>query len=316
MLVLFLPPWWSSIQENKIHLYLFKGHLQHKGDKVKFSSRFGQGSIIGVHLDTWHGTLTFYKNRHCIGACLSVTRAGFVRYMKQNSLMSLLSCCNRCCRYEAAEQKVLPHGELHSSQKQYEGDPCLLRTHLPEVPLLCPAPTDVAQLPRRTEHCRAAARPAQPPPDTAGLGLHPQQQQQQAWRLRAAQGPARGLPGGDEPALEPQPQPHPEPGVHPECLRFPEPLHQSTSWHCLVPVLLSNVTMRLPLPSDSPQQRLRQLLLRARGPPMQKMPLDMTPQSECICECLAHRYSTAAIQISRRWQEQSHHVANISQSTF
>ncbi|XP_047233730.1 SPRY domain-containing SOCS box protein 3-like isoform X2 [Girardinichthys multiradiatus] len=45
----------------------YTGLLQHKGEKVKFSPRFGQGSIIGVHLDTWHGTLTFYKNRHCIG---------------------------------------------------------------------------------------------------------------------------------------------------------------------------------------------------------------------------------------------------------
>ncbi|XP_054914022.1 SPRY domain-containing SOCS box protein 3 isoform X2 [Poeciliopsis prolifica] len=45
----------------------YTGLLQHKGDKVKFSPRFGQGSVIGVHLDTWHGTLTFYKNRHCIG---------------------------------------------------------------------------------------------------------------------------------------------------------------------------------------------------------------------------------------------------------
>ncbi|XP_060950810.1 SPRY domain-containing SOCS box protein 3-like isoform X3 [Limanda limanda] len=45
----------------------YTGLLQHKGDKVDFSSQFGQGSIIGVHLDTWHGTLTFYKNRHCIG---------------------------------------------------------------------------------------------------------------------------------------------------------------------------------------------------------------------------------------------------------
>ncbi|XP_029953527.1 SPRY domain-containing SOCS box protein 3 [Salarias fasciatus] len=45
----------------------YTGLLQHKGDKVKFSSRFGEGSIIGVHLDTWHGTLTFYKNRRCIG---------------------------------------------------------------------------------------------------------------------------------------------------------------------------------------------------------------------------------------------------------
>lgn len=43
------------------------GLLHHKGDKMNFSSRFGQGSIIGVHLDTWHGTLTFFKNRKCIG---------------------------------------------------------------------------------------------------------------------------------------------------------------------------------------------------------------------------------------------------------
>lgn len=49
-----------------------EGLFQHKGDKVKFSSRFGQGSIIGVHLDMWHGTLTFYKNRHLIGMFFDV----------------------------------------------------------------------------------------------------------------------------------------------------------------------------------------------------------------------------------------------------
>lgn len=54
--------------------FMFSGELQHKGNKVQFSTRFGQGSIIGVHLDTWRGTLTFYKNRHCIGACLKHMR--------------------------------------------------------------------------------------------------------------------------------------------------------------------------------------------------------------------------------------------------
>ncbi|XP_051739013.1 SPRY domain-containing SOCS box protein 3, partial [Ctenopharyngodon idella] len=44
----------------------YTGQLHHKGSKVNFSSRFGQGSIIGVHLDSWHGTLSFYKNRRCI----------------------------------------------------------------------------------------------------------------------------------------------------------------------------------------------------------------------------------------------------------
>ena len=30
-------------------------------------ARFGQGSIIGVHLDTWLGRLLFYKNRRPLG---------------------------------------------------------------------------------------------------------------------------------------------------------------------------------------------------------------------------------------------------------
>lgn len=42
---------------------------------MSFSSRFGQGSIIGVHLDTWHGTLTFFKNRKCIGEEVTLTCA-------------------------------------------------------------------------------------------------------------------------------------------------------------------------------------------------------------------------------------------------
>ncbi|CAK6964191.1 SPRY domain-containing SOCS box protein 3 [Scomber scombrus] len=52
----------------------YTGLLQNKGEKLKFSSRFGQGSIIGMHLDTWHGTLTFYKNRHCIGVAATKLR--------------------------------------------------------------------------------------------------------------------------------------------------------------------------------------------------------------------------------------------------
>lgn len=60
----------SEKREIQFIIFMCLGHLQHKGAKVKFSSRFGEGSIIGVHLDTWHGTLTFYKNRHCIGMCL------------------------------------------------------------------------------------------------------------------------------------------------------------------------------------------------------------------------------------------------------
>ncbi|KAM9540002.1 SPRY domain-containing SOCS box protein 3-like isoform 3-T7 [Salvelinus alpinus] len=96
----------------------YTGLLHHEGDKVNFSSRFGQGSIIGVHLDTWHGTLTFFKNRKCIGNYRG----------------------HRRCGYGATEQAFLPHGVFHSSQEQHEDDPLLLHTHFPAVPVLCPPP--------------------------------------------------------------------------------------------------------------------------------------------------------------------------------
>lgn len=45
----------------------YTGMLHHKGHKLKYASKFGQGTIIGVHLDMWHGTLSFYKNRKPLG---------------------------------------------------------------------------------------------------------------------------------------------------------------------------------------------------------------------------------------------------------
>ena len=45
----------------------YDGRIQHGGKKKEYSSRFGQGAIIGVHLDMWHGTLSYFKNRQYLG---------------------------------------------------------------------------------------------------------------------------------------------------------------------------------------------------------------------------------------------------------
>ncbi|KAH3871773.1 SPRY domain-containing SOCS box protein 3-like [Dreissena polymorpha] len=45
----------------------YTGMLHNKGQKLPYASKFGQGTIIGVHLDMWHGTLSFYKNRKPLG---------------------------------------------------------------------------------------------------------------------------------------------------------------------------------------------------------------------------------------------------------
>lgn len=191
-----------------------------------------------------------------------------------------LSCYNRCCRHQAAEQEVLSHGVFHSSQKQYEGDPCLLHTHHTPVPLLCPAPPNVSPLPGRTSGRGCAPGPAHPPAHAARLGVHTQQQRLQPWGLGGANWRSWGSPWGYEPGFEQQSQP----SIHPECLWLSEPLHQPAPWHGTTPVPLANISsesaLHLPLPSDSSQQRLWQLLLRAGGFPVQKMPLDMTQRSQ------------------------------------
>ena len=47
--------------------FSYMGHLYHKGWYKSYGARFGQGTILGVHLDMWHGTLSFYKNRKPLG---------------------------------------------------------------------------------------------------------------------------------------------------------------------------------------------------------------------------------------------------------
>ncbi|XP_076328529.1 uncharacterized protein LOC143234788 isoform X1 [Tachypleus tridentatus] len=49
----------------------YTGLFHHQGEAQCYAPRFGQGSIIGVHLDMWNGTLSFYKNRQPLGVACS-----------------------------------------------------------------------------------------------------------------------------------------------------------------------------------------------------------------------------------------------------
>ncbi|XP_068717671.1 SPRY domain-containing SOCS box protein 3-like [Montipora capricornis] len=43
------------------------GNFHHNGKAHNYTSRFDQGSVIGVHLDTWHGNLSFFKDNEPLG---------------------------------------------------------------------------------------------------------------------------------------------------------------------------------------------------------------------------------------------------------
>jgi hypothetical protein len=55
-----------------LSLYVFaicfsSGTIQHMGKMQPYGPPYGHGSIIGVHLDMWKGTLQFYLNRKPLG---------------------------------------------------------------------------------------------------------------------------------------------------------------------------------------------------------------------------------------------------------
>nr|CAD7401723.1 unnamed protein product [Timema poppensis] len=47
--------------------YSYKGLIHHDSSSQVYGGPFSQGSIIGVHLDMWRGTLAFYLNRIFLG---------------------------------------------------------------------------------------------------------------------------------------------------------------------------------------------------------------------------------------------------------
>lgn len=45
----------------------YQAHFHHGGQIWQYGGMFGQGSLLGIHLDCWNGTLSFYKNRRPLG---------------------------------------------------------------------------------------------------------------------------------------------------------------------------------------------------------------------------------------------------------
>lgn len=54
----------------------YTGRFQKGGIGRMYCSKFGQGAIIGMHLDMWFGTLTYYRNGKHLGRCKVSLKAG------------------------------------------------------------------------------------------------------------------------------------------------------------------------------------------------------------------------------------------------
>ncbi|XP_063972335.1 SPRY domain-containing SOCS box protein 3-like isoform X2 [Diachasmimorpha longicaudata] len=54
--------------------FSYRGKIHHAGESRSYAMPFGQGSIVGVHLDTWKGTLQFFLNRKPLGIAFTGLR--------------------------------------------------------------------------------------------------------------------------------------------------------------------------------------------------------------------------------------------------
>jgi SPRY domain-containing SOCS box protein 3 len=47
--------------------FSYKGYLQHDSKTQMYGATFNKDDLIGVHLDTWNGTLQFFLNQKPLG---------------------------------------------------------------------------------------------------------------------------------------------------------------------------------------------------------------------------------------------------------
>ncbi|KAI1301393.1 SPRY domain-containing SOCS box protein 3 [Halotydeus destructor] len=126
----------SLLGEDKDSWGLSYTGLFHHNNEVKcYSPKFSQGSIIGIHLDMWSGTLAFYRNKQPLGiigtslrgrgplypiVCSTAARTG-MRLVRSKSFKSSLQyfCCVQLRKSIPQDRHVLDEVNLPPGLKNY-----------------------------------------------------------------------------------------------------------------------------------------------------------------------------------------------------
>ncbi|KAL2735908.1 SPRY domain-containing SOCS box protein 3-like isoform X1, partial [Vespula squamosa] len=102
------------IYKNKTHYwgYSSTGYLTH-GTKVRqYTACFNKGSVIGVHLDTWRGTLQFFSKKKPLGIAFTGLKNTvlypMVRVSNGHCKIRILYCCSIPVSLQTECLSVLP----------------------------------------------------------------------------------------------------------------------------------------------------------------------------------------------------------------
>ncbi|XP_078035518.1 SPRY domain-containing SOCS box protein 3 isoform X3 [Augochlora pura] len=98
--------------------FSYLGYIQYCGRKKKYGSTFGQGSLVGVHLNTWKGTLEFFLNRKPLGIAFTGLRNTMLYPMMCSTAADTKVRLSYCSSAPASLQLECI-SKLKSSQRDY-----------------------------------------------------------------------------------------------------------------------------------------------------------------------------------------------------
>ncbi|KAL2723351.1 SPRY domain-containing SOCS box protein 3-like isoform X1 [Vespula maculifrons] len=92
--------------------YSYKGYLQHGGQKHPYTACFNEGSVIGVHLDTWRGRLQFFSKQKSLGVAFTglknIVLYPMISSTSANTKIRILYCCSIPSSLQTECLSVLP----------------------------------------------------------------------------------------------------------------------------------------------------------------------------------------------------------------
>ncbi|KAL0104245.1 hypothetical protein PUN28_017162 [Cardiocondyla obscurior] len=105
--------------------FSYKGYLQHDGKTCKYGKRFDKDNLVGIHLDTWVGTLEFFINRQPLGVAFTklnnVTLYPLVSSTMAQSIMQLTYSCSIPVTLQTTCLKVLSPSQKAHLSKTFPG---------------------------------------------------------------------------------------------------------------------------------------------------------------------------------------------------
>lgn len=117
--------------------FSYKGYLQHHGETRTYGTVFSKNDLVGVHLDTWSGTLQFFLNRKPLGVAFTelnnIALYPLISSTMAQCMMKLTCSCSMAVSLQTACLAVLSPAQKEYLSKMFPGLRYLLQNVFTDI---------------------------------------------------------------------------------------------------------------------------------------------------------------------------------------